>query len=276
MTLLTTPPVGTPPANTPADWRTTLPEEIRADPSLKDLADVPALAKSFINAQKLIGTDKIPKPRDDWTEDQWRQFYQGIGAPDKPEGYELPKDLKLPDGLAVVPEELDAWRKEFMAAGLTKKQANRILANYFARAGTEFTKAATDRTAATTQAELALKQEFGDQYDANLDIARAALKKFGSESLANQMVSTGLGSHPDMVRLLLKIGKMTMEDSAHGAGENLIVGNATQAQSEINNLKTDAKFQGMLQNRMDPGHKAAVQRWLSLHQAAAPKQREDL
>lgn len=255
--------------NPPADWRSALPEDIRADPSFKDIADVGSLGKSFINAQKLIGVDKIAKPSDKWTPEQWKDFYKQIGAPDKPEAYELPKDLKLAEGLELNNDQLNAWRKEFMESGLTKGQADRILKRYFENANAEFTGFANQRTQAQQQAETVLKQEFGDQYDANLDIARGALKKFGSEDLVKKLVSTGLGNDPAMVKVLLALGKATMDDQAIGGGNDMLIKGSTAAQSEINRLKTDKEFQNALQSREVPGHKEAVARWLDLHQKAS-------
>ena len=42
------------PAAETADWRSGLPEDIRNDPSLADIKDVGAMAKSYINGQNII------------------------------------------------------------------------------------------------------------------------------------------------------------------------------------------------------------------------------
>ena len=49
----------TAPVETNTDWRSTLPDDIKADESLKHIQDVPSLAKSYIHAQKMVGSDKI-------------------------------------------------------------------------------------------------------------------------------------------------------------------------------------------------------------------------
>jgi hypothetical protein len=46
-------------------WREHLPEDIRAEPSLANVRDLPGLAKSYVNAQRMIGRDKIVLPKDD-------------------------------------------------------------------------------------------------------------------------------------------------------------------------------------------------------------------
>ena len=44
------------------DFLSTIPEELREHPSLSPIKDVENLARSYVNAQKLIGADKIPLP----------------------------------------------------------------------------------------------------------------------------------------------------------------------------------------------------------------------
>ncbi|MEO0751105.1 MAG: hypothetical protein AAFY25_04830 [Pseudomonadota bacterium] len=58
-------------------------------------------------------------------------------------------------------------------------------------------------------------------YDENVAIAKAAIQKLGSPELAEVLNSSGLGSHPAMIRFALKAGKMLSEDdvvTAENAG----------------------------------------------------------
>ena len=48
------------PSEEVANWRTELPDDIREHSSLSSIQDVGNLAKSYINAQSMIGRDKIP------------------------------------------------------------------------------------------------------------------------------------------------------------------------------------------------------------------------
>ena len=42
------------PTQQEVNWRESLPEDLKEDPSLKSIQDVPGLAKSFIHAQKMV------------------------------------------------------------------------------------------------------------------------------------------------------------------------------------------------------------------------------
>lgn len=52
----------------------------------------------------------------------------------------------------------------------------------------------------------------GDKLDANLGIAKKALDKFGSPALREMLRDTGLGNHPEVIRLLLRAGHAISED----------------------------------------------------------------
>ena len=47
------------PVTQEVNWKESLPDDLRDNPSLKSIQDVPGLAKSFIHAQKMVGADFI-------------------------------------------------------------------------------------------------------------------------------------------------------------------------------------------------------------------------
>ena len=67
----------------------TLPEDIRAEPSLKNFSDIGGLAKSYVHAQRLIGSDKVPIPGKSATEEDWDMVYSRLGRPTDVNGYEI-------------------------------------------------------------------------------------------------------------------------------------------------------------------------------------------
>jgi hypothetical protein len=64
------------------------------------------------------------------------------------------------------------------------------------------------------------KEVGGAQYDQNVTIAMKAVTKFGSPEFTEFLNKTGLGSHPEMVRLMLRVGKAISEDTIAGATGN--------------------------------------------------------
>jgi hypothetical protein len=76
-----------------------LPQELQSYEALRTLKDVPSLAKAFGETKKLVGT-KFTPPAPDAPEAQIAEWKKTLGAPLKPEEYEVIKD-GLPDGAAI-------------------------------------------------------------------------------------------------------------------------------------------------------------------------------
>ena len=64
----TSEPVSTP---EPVDFRSSLPEDLREEASLADIKDVGSLAKSYVNAQRMLGSS-IRIPGQDAGEEQMK------------------------------------------------------------------------------------------------------------------------------------------------------------------------------------------------------------
>lgn len=74
-------PVQTDGSDALSNWRDTLPDELKMDASLLKFNDIPSLAKSYVNAQRLIGADKIALPGEHATDDEWSEVYDRLGRP---------------------------------------------------------------------------------------------------------------------------------------------------------------------------------------------------
>lgn len=57
------------------------------------------------------------------------------------------------------------------------------------------------------------KEIGGDKLNENLAVARKAIDTFGTPELKGFLESTGLGNHPEIVKMAVKIGKAISEDS---------------------------------------------------------------
>ena len=105
-----------------------IPEEIRGHKSLEHISDVGALAKSYVNAQSMIGADKVAIPGKHATPEDWDEVYRRLGRPDTPDEYELINEV--PDGVAV-DDDLVSWFKGAAhEVGLTGPQAQKLLEGY--------------------------------------------------------------------------------------------------------------------------------------------------
>jgi len=86
------------PLDAQVDWKESLPEDLKNDPSLLTVKDVPGLAKSYIHAQKMIGADKIALPGKNASEEEWDAVYNRLGKPEEAKAYEEDfGDLPIPE-----------------------------------------------------------------------------------------------------------------------------------------------------------------------------------
>jgi len=75
-------------------WRESVSSEWAEDASMADFKSLDDLAKSYVHAKKLIGSeDRVRIPKEDDT-DNWLKFYNKIGRPEEAAGYKfnIPED----------------------------------------------------------------------------------------------------------------------------------------------------------------------------------------
>ena len=262
-------------AQPPALDINTLPEELRKEPSLAAIKDVHALAKGYVNAQKMIGAKRIALPAADAGDQAWNDFYAAIGRPEAPDKYEMPK-VEVHESLKPDEKKMTEVKGLFHKLGLTPKQASGIM-EYYMKSSDAVVRGQLSQTEQQSQAATAeLKQEWGDKFDANLDVAKAVIKKFGDEKFLTYLEGSGMGNNAQLIRVLNKVGMAMMEDVSRGggAGGDLNLTDQSRAVAEIDRLKGESEFQKALHDVRNPGHNAAVQRWTNLFAAAYPGKSE--
>lgn len=120
--------------------------------------------------------------------------------------------LTLPDDMAVDEAMLEALAPAMKEAGITGKQAN-ILASAFAAQQKaqyeQFGKTVSD-WAKQAQAD---KEIGGPNWDTSVANAQKVIKQFGSDALRDYLNQTGAGNHPEVIRLMAKVGAVISEDN---------------------------------------------------------------
>jgi len=220
------------PVSTPApetSWRDSLSADLKDNPTLANIPDVASLAKEHVNVQKLIGADKIPRPQDDWNDQQWSDHFTRIGRPAKAEDYDL-QDVAVPEGLPVSDELQTAVVAKMHALGLNQKQVAGVLGEYYALQGDQFTQSQGDVARDTEAGIKALQNEWGKSYGAHVDLAKRAITAAagdGFEELAGLTMSDGtlFGNHPLVIKAFATLGDRLDE---HG-----LVGGSSQARTTM-------------------------------------------
>lgn len=238
---------------TNTDWRASLPEDIRAEKSLETIKDISSLAKSYIHAQKLVGSDKIPIPNKHATEEDWNVVYEKLGRPSSPDKY----NIAIPEGMAVNDESLNVFKSTSHKLGLLPKQAEGMVAFY--NEMTASTNKEADRVAlqARTEATNSLKQEWGQAFQNKLTQASNVANKYLEPNFANLTLSDGtkIGDHPAFIKAFATIaGEMGEDNLVSSTGNNFLT------PVEINKQIAELQKEGSAYwNKMHPNHLAAVQ-----------------
>ena len=239
-----------------------LPEGLRAEPSLQTFDSVDKLAKSYVNAVKKIGGDPANLVSIPQEGESWDSFYNQMGRPETPEGYEFGDD---PDN------ELEFYRNATHQLGLTQDQAQNML-DLYASVQEEQNEANDKATADfAVNSQIELKREWGADYDGRLDQAQRAFSQLASPEFSSLMDETGLGNHPELVKAFAKIGAMLGEDRlivGTGLGQSRVTPH--DAKDQIQSLYSDKDFSKAYRDNTDPGHKSAMDNMEKLFKAAYP------
>lgn len=245
------------------DWKLGLPPELQEDASLKSIADVSALAKSYIHAQKLVGADKIPLPGKHATEDDWKTVYHKLGLPKKQEEY----SLELKPGSVVDKDFLEKFKEAAYTSNVLPAQAQKLI-DWMDNATKTTMEESVKQSKLKAEEEISgLRKEWGEAFDKNVSLARRALAKFADKETMAYLDSTGLGNDVRVIKLLSKAGELLKEDTVPGSSEPG-PGVLTPAQAMDEYKKVMANLDHPYFKKDHPNHKSAVLEVQSLFKAA--------
>lgn len=202
---------------------------------LAELKNIGAMAKSYLNKDKLLGT-AIQPLADDATDEQIKAHRTRVGCPDTVKGYEVAKP-ELPDGMAFDDELLvkcsqyahDNHIPKGIFEGLAKLVVDGQMATF--KSVTESNAKIEAENAETAQKEKdkvietaskKLKGEWGANYDGNLEIANRFYDLPGNDEVnkafTDLMAEKGINSNPIVVKFFHEAYKLVKEDTVPGSG----------------------------------------------------------
>lgn len=125
-----------------------------------------------------------------------------------PERYEF----KAPDGQKFDSAVIDSFSEVAKELNLSQESAQKVLdkmAPVLAERQNEQLQAAREAWAASSRSD---KEFGGDRLAENLGTAKKALDAFASPELRTLLEESGLGNHPEVVRMFYRVGKAISED----------------------------------------------------------------
>jgi len=242
-----TPSADAPPSDAPA-WLQGV--EFINDPIMKDVGDVPTLVKSYVNAQRMVGKDKVVLPDQNASEEDWAALFGKLGRPDEA-NYEANHEN--------IQEE---FTKEFYAmahkANMLPAQVKQVMDFYSDKITAQ--DALNDSSAKETveNAINGLKEDWGEGFDKNVHRAQSVVKLFDGEGdkFKVYLDESGLGNDPQLIRFLAKVGESLKEDTFQPSIVNNFGLSAEDAQRKINEVM--GNFDHPYHKADHTGHNQAV------------------
>ena len=235
-----------------------IPEELRQHPSISPIKDVENLARSYVNAQRLIGADKIAVPVNPTDEDLDR-IYDRLGRPETPKDYGFDVDGN------VITEELAAnYADVAHKLRLTPDQAKGVLDYYRSTVEQEGAQSLELAEVAKEQTVQSLRQEWGRAFDQKVEAAARVAQEFADPEMFNITLADGskLGDNAEFIKAFAKIAdfrqSVTSEDTVAEMSQSNVLTPAS-AQAEVDSIMNDRSH--AYWDRKDPiGRERAVKR----------------
>lgn len=134
-------------------------------------------------------------------------------VPEEYAAFELPEGMELDEALL---GKANPLMKEL---GLNQENAQKAVSFIAEMRQADAQAIATAHEKQVSEWETAAKadKEFGgDKFNENAALARSAVDKLGSPELKTFLDESGLGNHPELVRMFVKVGKAIAEDDPGG------------------------------------------------------------
>ena len=214
------------------DFLQLIPEDLREHSSLSSIKDVENLARSYVNAQRLIGADKIPMPHNP-TDEDLDAIYGRLGRPETPSGYNIEAD-----GQVLTEDAVAGYTDVAHKLRLTPDQAAGVLEYYKAVSQGSAEQMQANQADYMAKVETELKSEWGDAYESKVVAAANVVKEFASPDMLDMQLADGtkVGNHPDFIKAFAKMAdfrhSVTSEDTVSDA-PNSAFSSKESAKAEI-------------------------------------------
>ena len=243
----------TPETTTQTNFQDLIPESFKEEKSLQNFNNMEDFVKSYLHAQKLVGSNKIPVPNKHATEDDWKEVYDKLGRPESPDGYKY--SFKEDE---VNQDQLKAFNQTAHKIGLLPQQAEALI-KYYNDMNTQ-ENASLEEKADEIQfkVEQTLKEEYGPKYNKLIEDAKVlASNTLGEDFLNSTILKDGsrLGDNPQIIKMFVDLSEKLSEDQlVQGDGVGYMT--ASQLEKEIEALTEEGS---PYWNKQHPNHKKAVQ-----------------
>lgn len=241
-------------------WKSQLSADLKNSPTLQKFDDTAeGLGKAFtshLSLEKMLGNEKIPVPKGDDDAEGWARYNKAFGVPDKPDGYKLP-DYAAPEGFKN-PVDKAKFMEVAHKYRLTPQQAQGLHKDYTDMVYGEYNRLVGEYTAKMNDTKTALRKEWGDAYDSNVELGNFVINKFaGDEETANFIISQMI-QDPRTIKFMADIGKQFSENKIGDFQYRQFSKSPEEAQKEIDSILKNPEHPYNSMKATQQEHEAAV------------------
>lgn len=258
---------------TPEKWRDSLPEDLKASKSLEKFKSPADLAKSYVSLEQTFHESgkagAIIPPKDGAPEGELQAFRDKLrklnGVPENADGYDLKLPGDVPEALGFNDEAVKVYREKAHKLGLTPTQANDLFTDMLAGQTALLDRVSLEKRNRISEAEAALKEEWGSTYDYRKEVAQRLVANFADEKDRNNLEK--FGNDPAFVRMVYNMGKEFQEDSLLNSG---LPGKKGQSAEEMRSEGMKLMNSEAFRNPAHPDHATTVAKVNDIYKRATP------
>lgn len=198
-------------------WRETI-----ADKKLREYADRYASPTDLVSAALKMRDDvssRIRVPDENSPPEEVAKYRKALGVPDAPDGYKitLPENIALND---IDKAMIEAVKPIALESGIPAPALNNLVSKFMELSNNLSAQVAAQSAEQAKVHETQLRQEWGAEFDANLNVARRVASAMGpdfTKFLNETSLENGgmLGDHPVMAKILATFGHRMGEGDVH-------------------------------------------------------------
>lgn len=151
---------------------------------------------------RVKGERRIPIPSHDSPPEVFAEFREKLGIPEAPDGYELELP-NLPEGYGFDDDAVNSFKQFAHDAALTKAQAQKAVEWDAERRRQEVEQHNEKMKAANKRVETKLHDQYGAEWKNKLTEAWGFMEKTPWAGLAQEVANEELGSHPELLDMML-------------------------------------------------------------------------
>lgn len=201
---------------TPApEWVSSIDVSLQGEQSLHKFKNQSELAKSYLEAQKFIGSDKIAIPGKYATPEEYKKVFSKLGLPESADKYEV--NIKNKD--LFTEADITALKTVAHANNLLPSQVQ-ALAEHLEKDATEYNAKILEDFNQKVEADTkALQSEWGDKFNSKVEAAKFAVNHFGGDEMLSHIQTLGLSSDAKLIKFFAQVGEAFKGDGFPGSNQ---------------------------------------------------------